>query len=66
MLLNNANTAIKFIGLKSDDAAGYAEALKRASVTTEVYAFCPLTEDKALIEAVIADCNRLSAPEEKS
>jgi len=66
MLLNNANTAIKFIGLKSDDAAGYAEALKRASVTTEVYAFCPLTEDKALIETVIADCNRLSAPEEKS
>jgi len=66
MLLNNANTAIKFIGLKSDDAVGYAEALKRASVTTEVYAFCPLTEDRALIETVIADCNRLSAPEEKS
>lgn len=66
MLLNNANTAIKFIALKSDDMSGYTEALKRASVTTEVYAFCPLTEDKAIIEAVIADCNRLSAPEEKS
>ena len=66
MLLNNANTAIKCIALKSDDAAGYAEALKRASVTTEVYAFCPLTEDKAIIDAVVADCNRLSAPEEKS
>jgi hypothetical protein len=66
MLLNNANTAIKFIGLKSDDMAGYVEALKRASITTEVYAFCPLTEDKAIIDAVVADCNRLSAPEEKS
>lgn len=66
MLLNNANTAIKFIALKSDDMAGYVEALKRASVTTEVYAFCPLTEDKAIIDAVVADCNRLSAPEEKS
>lgn len=66
MLLNNANTAIKFIGLKSDDMDGYTEALKRASVTTEVYAFCPLTENKAIIDAVVADCNRLSAPEEKS
>ena len=66
MLLNNANRAIKFIGVKSDDAAGYTEALKRASVTSEVYAFCPLTEDRAIIESVVADCNRLSAPEEKS
>lgn len=66
MLLNNANTAIKFIALKSDDMDGYTEALKRASVTTEVYAFCPLTEDKAIIDAVVADCNRLSKAEEKS
>lgn len=66
MLLNNANTSIKFIALKSDDMAGYTEALERASVTTEVYAFCPLTEDKAIIDAVVADCNRLSQPEEKS
>ena len=66
MLLNNANTAIKFIGLKSDDADGYAEALKRASLTTEVYAACPLTEDKALIESLVADCNRRSNPEMKS
>lgn len=66
MLLNNANTPIKVIGLQRDDAAGYTEALKRASLTTEVYAFCPLTEDRAIIDAVVADCNRLSAPEEKS
>ena len=66
MLLNNANRAIKFIALTSDDMAGYTDALKRASTTTEVYAFCPLTEDKAIIDAVVADCNRLSKPEEKS
>ena len=66
MIMNNANRAIKFINVQSDDAEGYAEALKRASLTTEVYAFCPLTEDRAIIDAVVADCNRLSAPEEKS
>lgn len=66
MLLNNANTAIKFIGLESDDAEGYATALDRASLTTEVYAFCPLTEDRAIIDAVVADCNRRSTPEQKS
>lgn len=66
MLLNNANTAIKFIGLESDDAEGYAKALDRASLTTEVYAVCPLTEDRAIVDAVVADCNRRSSPDEKS
>ena len=66
MLLNSANTAVRYIGLPSNDAEGYAEALERASVTTDVYAFCPLTEDHAILESVVADCNRMSSEENKS
>ena len=66
MRLNSARSAIKYIGLNSVDAAGFTTALERASMTSEVYAVCPLTEDHAIIESVVADCKRLSAPEEKS
>lgn len=66
MRLNSANAVIKYIGVPSNDAAGFATALKRASLTSDVYAFCPLTEDHDIIESVVADCERLSKPEEKS
>lgn len=66
MLLNNASRTVRYIAVESDDLAGYSKALERASVTTEVYAFCPLTEDRDIIEAVVGDCKRLSTPEEKS
>lgn len=66
MRLNSARSVIKYIGVGSVDAEGFAEALKRASMTSEVYAVCPLTEDHAIIESVVADCKRLSEPEEKS
>ena len=66
MLLNSASKRIRYIGVVSDDYAGYARALERASITTNVYAFCPLTEDHAIIDAIVEDCKRLSVPEEKS
>ena len=66
MLLNSARKRIRYIGVTSDDYAGYAKALERASITTDVYAFCPLTEDHAILDAIVEDCKRLSVPEEKS
>lgn len=66
MRLNCANVAIRYIALESDDSAGWAKALDRASVSTDVYAFCPLSEDTTVIESVVAHCNTMSAPEEKS
>ena len=65
MLLNSARS-IRYIAVESENAAGFAKALERASVTTDVYAFCPLTEDADIIDTVVADCERLSQPEEKS
>jgi len=65
MRLNSVGS-VRYIAVESDDSAGYAKALDRASVTTDVYAFCPLTEDKSIIDMIVADCNRLSTPEEKS
>lgn len=66
MLLNSAGAAIRYIAVESDDATGWAKALERASLTTDIYAICPMTEDKAIIESVVAHCNSLSSPEEKS
>lgn len=66
MRLNCANVAIRYIALESDDSTGWAKALDRASVSTDVYAFCPLSEDATVIESVVAHCNTMSAPEEKS
>lgn len=66
MLLNSANKRIRYIGIPSVDDEGFATALKRASVTNDVYAFCPLTEDAGIIDSVVADCKRLSTEDEKS
>ena len=66
MLLNSASQRIRYIGVESDDLSGYVKALERASVTNEVYAFCPLTEDAEIIDTIVADCKRLSTPDEKS
>ena len=66
MLLNCSSVAIRFIAVESDDYEGYAKALDRASVTTDVYAFCPLTEDRTIIDAVVAHCKNMSTAEEKS
>ncbi len=66
MLLNCSSVAIRFIAVESDDAEGYAKALDRASVTTDVYAFCPLTEDRTIIDNVVAHCKSMSTAEEKS
>ena len=66
MRLNCATTSIKYLALESDDAEGWAKAIDRASVTNEVYAFCPLTEDASIIERVVAHCEQMSSPAEKS
>lgn len=66
MLLNSASVPIRYIALESDDKEGWVKALDRASVTTDVYAFCPLTDNLSVIKQVVDHCNKLSAPEEKS
>ena len=65
-LLNCASAAVRYLAISSDDIDGWRAALNTASRSTDVYAFCPLTEDKTIIDDVVAHCKRLSKPEEKS
>ena len=65
-LLNCARAAVRYLAVKSDDRDGFTSALATASRSTDVYAFCPLTEDKTIIDDVVAHCKRMSEPAEKS
>lgn len=65
-LLNCASAAVRYLAIKSDDIDGWRAALNTASRSTDVYAFCPLTEDKTIIDEVVAHCKRMSKPAEKS
>ena len=65
-LLNCARAAVRYLAIKSDDRDGFTAALATASRSTDVYAFCPLTEDKTTIDAIVAHCKQMSEPEEKS
>ena len=65
-LLNCASAAVRYLAISSDDIEGWRAALNTASRSTDVYAFCPLTEDKTIIDEVVGHCKRMSEPAEKS
>lgn len=65
MLLNSVG-AVRYIGVVSDDKDGYDAALKRLSVTNDVYALCPLTQDATVIESFVGHCKIMSSAENKS
>lgn len=57
--------SIYAIRVRSTDASGYAEAVKKTESNTNVYNFCPVTDDKAAIDAVVDFNAEMSAPDVK-
>lgn len=57
--------SIYAIRVRSNDASGYAEAIKKTESNTSVYNFCPVTEDKAAIDAVVDFNAEMSMPDVK-
>ena len=60
----NANGAIVYyIGVESDDLAGYLAAIEIAKKSDKVYSFAPMTFDRAIQDAVVSHVNAYSTPE---
>jgi len=64
-LSNSGDRGVFYIALTSDDLSGYLIALDRATLTQEVYAFAPMTQDAAILNAVEAHINAQSTETEK-
>jgi hypothetical protein len=62
-VLNSQNQIVYFIGVASNDLAGYAEAIKISEKSDKVYSFVPLTFDRTIQDAVVAHVNAYSTPE---
>jgi hypothetical protein len=62
-VLNASNAVVYFIGVESDDLAGYLAAIEVAKKTDKVYSFVPLTFDRTIQDAVVAHVNAFSTPE---
>lgn len=62
-LINAADSSpVYYIGVDSDDVAGYSAALAYASKTNTVYSLVPLTHDSLVGAAIISHVNNLSTP----
>jgi hypothetical protein len=62
-VLNAANQIVYFIGVGSNDLAGYTAAIKISEKSDKVYSFVPLTFDREIQDAVVAHVNAYSTPE---
>jgi hypothetical protein len=62
-VLNSQNQIVYFIGVATNDLAGYAEAIKISEKSDKVYSFVPLTFDRTIQDAVVAHVNAYSTPE---
>jgi hypothetical protein len=62
-VLNSSNQIVYFIGVATNDLAGYAEALQISEKSDKVYSFVPLTFDRVIQDAVVAHVNAYSTPE---
>ena len=59
----NANGAfVYYLGVQTDDLAGYNEALEIAKKSDKVYGFVPLTFDRAVHDAFVGHVNAYSTP----
>lgn len=62
-VLNAQNQIVYFIGVQTNDLAGYTEAIKISEKSDKVYSFVPLTFDRTIQDAVVAHVNAYSTPE---
>jgi len=64
-LLNSGSRSVFFMGVVSDNLAGYATVLDRAALNDIVYALNPLTTDLTILDAVKAHVLAMSQPDTK-
>jgi len=64
-LLNSGNRAVYYMGVPSDDLDGWSYVLDRASLSTDVYAFAPMTQNEEVLELVEAHIDAMSTETEK-
>jgi hypothetical protein len=62
-VLNAANQIVYFIGVNTNDLAGYVEAIKISEKSDKVYSFVPLTFNRTIQDAVVSHVNAYSTPE---
>ena len=62
-VLNSQNMTVYFIGVQSDDLAGYLGAIQISEKSDKVYSFAPMTFDRAVQDAVVAHVNAYSTPD---
>lgn len=62
-LLNSSNAAVYYLGVTSNDVAGYNAALELAAQSDRVYSIVPMTFDSAVHDAVVAHVGAMSTPE---
>jgi hypothetical protein len=61
-VLNANGVVVYYLGVASDDLAGYNKAIEIAQKSNKVYGFVPLTFDDAIQQAVVAHVNAYSTP----
>jgi len=62
-VLNAQNMQVYFIGVQTNDLAGYAEAIQISEKSDKVYSFVPLTFDRTIQDAVVSHVNAYSTPD---
>lgn len=62
-VLNSANQIVYFIGVGTNDLAGYTEAIRISEKSDKVYSFVPLTFNREIQDAVVGHVNAYSTPE---
>lgn len=62
--LENANgTSVKFIGVATNDLAGFTTAVNKTLEREDVYSFVPMTKDRSVLEMVVGHVKQQSTPE---
>ena len=62
-VLNAQNCTVYFLGVQTDDLAGYTEAIQISEKNDKVYSFVPLTFDRTIQDAVVSHVNAYSTPD---
>lgn len=62
-VLNSSNATVYYVGIPTNDTAGYNKALGLAKNSDKVYSLVPLTYDSTVKDAVVSHVNALSTPD---
>lgn len=61
--MNSQNMTVYFIGVQTNDLAGYNEAIQISEKNDKVYSFVPMTFDRTVQDAVVSHVNAFSTPD---